>query len=192
MPLLFFIAGYVAILGLEEKGSRTFLLGKAKRVMLPWLISMFTLVPVINIINYYSRLSTGLIKPGSPMPGVDFYLSGMNGTMHHLWFLPLLFYFCIALLAIRRLPATLSGLPFGLVCILTGVLSALFQFSVEVLQHAPARWLSNPLIMVQTDLWCWEGRLFFERRNRPAQPRKLVIVGNRCLDNLTIISTVYI
>ena len=105
MPLLFFAAGYFAILGLEGKGSKEFLLGKAKRLMLPWLISMFTLVPILNIITYYGRLSAGVIEPGSPMPGVDFYLSGMNGTMHHLWFLPLLFYFCIILLAIRRLPA---------------------------------------------------------------------------------------
>ena len=154
MPLLFFVAGYFAVLGLEKRGGKAFLLGKAERLLLPWLICLFTLVPVLQIISYYSRISTGVSGPGMEMPGIGFYLYGLEERgveVWHLWFLPLLFYFCVLFLPLRRLPAKLSRLSFGLVCILMCILAALFHFGVEAFYHRPSQWFEHPLLKVQTE-----------------------------------------
>ncbi len=151
MPLLFFVAGYFAVLGLEKRSGKAFLLGKAERLLLPCLICLFTLVPILQVVYHYSRISTGLIGPDIGMPGVDFYIYGLGAGIWHLWFLLLLFYFCVLLLPLRKLTDKLSRRPFGLVCILIWVLSALFHFAVEAFYHRPSVWFSYPLITVQTE-----------------------------------------
>lgn len=42
-------------------------------------------------------------------------------------------------------------MPFGRVCILMCVLSALFHFGVEAFHHRPSVWFEHPLLKIQTE-----------------------------------------
>ncbi|MBC8440714.1 MAG: acyltransferase family protein [Deltaproteobacteria bacterium] len=84
---LFFIAGYVAPLSMKNKNLCTFLKFKFKRLLIPWLIAVFTLIPIYKIIFLYSR--------NLPQENWMTYFHFNNGVFSQswLWFLPILFFF---------------------------------------------------------------------------------------------------
>jgi len=55
MPLLFYIAGYFALPTIQKKGVSPFLIGKLKRLGIPWLICILTICPVLPLIYHYTR-----------------------------------------------------------------------------------------------------------------------------------------
>ena len=55
MPTIFFISGYFTPSSLEKKGNWRFLKAKFRKLMLPWVIAVFTLIPLHNMIFLYSR-----------------------------------------------------------------------------------------------------------------------------------------
>ena len=55
MSILFFIAGYFALPSLQKKGGRRFLVGKLKRLGIPWLVVTFLILPVLDYLHYYSQ-----------------------------------------------------------------------------------------------------------------------------------------
>jgi hypothetical protein len=55
MSALFFVSGYLAPASLENKTGWEFLKGKFKRLMIPWVIAVFTLIPIYKVIFLYSR-----------------------------------------------------------------------------------------------------------------------------------------
>jgi glucan biosynthesis protein C len=46
MPVLFFVAGYFALLSLEKKGLREFLKDKVRRLLVPWAIAVLLILPL--------------------------------------------------------------------------------------------------------------------------------------------------
>jgi len=46
MPALFFAAGYFALPSLRKRGSRSFIVDKAKRLLVPWALAMFVVLPL--------------------------------------------------------------------------------------------------------------------------------------------------
>jgi surface polysaccharide O-acyltransferase-like enzyme len=86
MPAIFFVSGYLAPTSLASKSVSGFVLGKFRRLIIPWLIAVFTLIPLYKFIFLYSR--------GMPQEqwNTYFHLTNPN-SQNWLWFLPVLFLF---------------------------------------------------------------------------------------------------
>ena len=100
MPVLFFIAGYLAVPSLEKRGMREFLKDKGKRLLIPWVLFVVVFMPLLlydrpdqpirPFRNYWlwwlSSFKTGL---GSVPP----FLPQTNQSVY--WFVSLLFAFFV-------------------------------------------------------------------------------------------------
>lgn len=54
MPLLFYIAGYFAVPSIQ-RGVAAFLQGKLKRLGIPWIICILTVVPIVSLVYHFTR-----------------------------------------------------------------------------------------------------------------------------------------
>ncbi len=101
MPLLFFIAGYFALISMRKYGPKGFFLAKIKRIWIPWLLGVFLVLPLsIYFTDMVKLLRAGKeIQPFSAhflqfiktalTPHFGFYHAGLL-SHRHLWFLSLL------------------------------------------------------------------------------------------------------
>jgi fucose 4-O-acetylase-like acetyltransferase len=88
MSSMFFISGYLIPASMRNKSGWRFIKGKLKRLMLPWLVAVFTLIPIYKIIYLYSR--------NLPQEHWSTYFHITNpNSQNWLWFLPVLFAFDI-------------------------------------------------------------------------------------------------
>lgn len=107
MPAIFFISGYVTPKSVKDRTILTFIVGKFKRLMLPWLIAVLTLVPLYFVIFLSSR--------GLPQEDWTAYFHFSDGAVTGqgwLWFLPVLFLFnvlYVGLVKLGLLPVKLSA-----------------------------------------------------------------------------------
>lgn len=87
MSTLFFVSGYLAYPSLVAKGWYPFIRSRFRRIMVPWLVAVVTLVPMYKFIFLYSR--------NIPQEDWTSYFHFNNGIFSQswLWFLPLLFLF---------------------------------------------------------------------------------------------------
>ena len=87
MPIMFFLSGYLAPASLDSRQGWAFLKAKFTRLMLPWLVSVLTLIPLYKVIFLYSR--------NLPQEHWTTYFHWSNGiwSQNWLWFLPVLFCF---------------------------------------------------------------------------------------------------
>jgi peptidoglycan/LPS O-acetylase OafA/YrhL len=143
MPTIFFISGYFTPSSLESKGSRRFLTAKLRRLMLPWVMAVFTLIPLYHVVFLYSR--------GLPRGSWTTYFHFSNATisMSWLWFLPVLFFFNVLYVLLRKLNLPTGKLP------LSWAVVAVFVLSVgycEVLAELDwLGWTKTPLIDFQNE-----------------------------------------
>ncbi len=86
MPALFFVSGCLAPQSLATKSSLGFLKAKARRLLMPWLIAVTTLIPLYKVIFLYSR--------NIPQEHWTTYFHwDALWSQNWLWFLPVLFLF---------------------------------------------------------------------------------------------------
>jgi fucose 4-O-acetylase-like acetyltransferase len=103
MPTVFFISGYLTPPSLKDKSGWEFLKGKFKRLMVPWVIAVFTLIPLYKVIFLYSR--------NLPQEHWSTYFHITNpNSQNWLWFLPLLFAFNIVYLLLSKLKLKVSNI----------------------------------------------------------------------------------
>jgi hypothetical protein len=104
MSTIFFVSGYFIPGSVRMKSPVEFLKAKARRLMVPWLIAVFTLMPAYKFIFLYSR--------GLPQESWTTYFHFSNGILSQswLWFLPVLFLFDVLYLALSRSGMDLSKL----------------------------------------------------------------------------------
>jgi len=102
MSAIFFIAGYFTPLSIKNKKGWAFLKSKFKRLMIPWIIAVLTLIPLYKVIFLYSR--------NLPQESWTTYFHWNNGILSQnwLWFLPVLFLFDILYLFLSRLNINIS------------------------------------------------------------------------------------
>ena len=55
IPTMFFISGYMTPMSLKNKNGWEFLNAKFKRLIVPWIIGVLTLMPLYKVIFLYSR-----------------------------------------------------------------------------------------------------------------------------------------
>ena len=95
MPTIFFISGYLTPASLRSKTGWEFVKGKFKRLMIPWVIAVFTLIPLYKVIFLYSR--------GLPQEHWSTYFHITNpNSQNWLWFLPVLFLFDMLYLLLSK------------------------------------------------------------------------------------------
>ncbi|NNE29842.1 MAG: acyltransferase [Saprospiraceae bacterium] len=107
MFTLFFVSGYFIIPSIKRKSARDFIIGKFKRIMVPWLVAVLTLIPAYKFIflfsrglpqeEWYSYFHIFQREGGNPWNYAD------NPLQNWLWFLPILFVFQLIYIAGSRI-----------------------------------------------------------------------------------------
>jgi len=138
MPTLFFVSGYLTPAALKNKSAGKFLTGKFRRLIIPWLIAVFTLIPIYKVIFLYSR--------NLPQEQWTTYFHMTNpNSQNWLWFLPVLFAFNLIYLLLSK-----TGLKIPNVSLKTAVLGAVlvgFAYSFGIGGVLGFRsWTLTPLI----------------------------------------------
>ena len=107
MFCIFFISGYFIRFSLKSKSPMEFVVSKFKRIMVPWFIAVFTLIPIYKAIFLFSR---GLPQQEwysylyfFERDGSDLGFYANNPDQNWLWFLPILFTFQLAYLALSKI-----------------------------------------------------------------------------------------
>jgi len=102
---IFFVSGFFTPLSLKNKTAWTFLKSKFKRLMIPWIVAVFTLIPVYKILFLYSR--------NLPQESWTTYFHwSAVWSQNWLWFLPVLFLFDVLYLCLSRLRINISHITF--------------------------------------------------------------------------------
>ena len=150
---LFFISGYFIPYSLKSKNARGFLKSKFKRIMLPWIVAVFTLIPAYKAIFLYSR---GLPQEECfsyfhlfQRTGGNLFFFADNPTQNWLWFLPVLFLFQVLYLALSR--ANLLSIKISLK---TGVLLTFIIgliYSIVISSYDLRGWFHSPLLHFQRE-----------------------------------------
>lgn len=110
MPLLFLISGAATYFLFNKLGSTSFLLHRLRQLLIPLLFGMLVIVPPQA---YYEALGNGVIEPGylgflwqylsfQPWPADSFAGSHIGITWNHLWYLPYLLCYTIAIVPIAH------------------------------------------------------------------------------------------
>lgn len=138
MPTLFFVSGYLAPASLSGRSTRKFVIGKFRRLIIPWLIAIFTLIPLYKVIFLFSR----------DLPqehwSAYFHFTSPN-SQNWLWFLPVLFVFNLAYALLSKTgPKKLEISPRVAVWAVF-VLSFLYSFGIGGLVDFRS-WTLTPLI----------------------------------------------
>jgi len=106
MFTIFFISGYLIPNSLKNKSNWTFITSKFRRIMIPWMVAVFTMIPAYKAIFLYSR---GLPQEAwytyfhfFQRAGGDMSSFADNPAMNWLWFLPVLFVFQMIYLGLSK------------------------------------------------------------------------------------------
>jgi surface polysaccharide O-acyltransferase-like enzyme len=127
MPTMFLIAGYLTPISLARKGAGGFVASKLKRLMLPWLLAVLTLIPFYKVIFLYSR--------GLPQEHWTTYFHFNNpNSQNWLWFLPLLFVFNLLYLLLTKLNIRFDRLSLKWAVVATFVIGVISSMMI-------GRWL---------------------------------------------------
>jgi hypothetical protein len=143
MPAIFFVSGFLAPVSLRHRTGLAFVAHRFRRLMVPWLIAVFTLVPAYKVIFLYSR--------HLPQEHWTTYFHFSNGALSQgwLWFLPVLFLFdtvfAIAAKAGIRPPAISLRLAVA-VYFLAGV-----SYSLSLSLLGLTGWTKTPLVDFQNE-----------------------------------------
>jgi len=178
MPTLFFISGFFAPSSLERKGAWRFLNSKFRRLMVPWAIAVFTLMPFYKVIFLSSR--------DLPQESWTTYFHFSNGilSMSWLWFLPVLFLFDLLYVLLWKLDIPTGKLPLSLAVAAVFVLGFSYTMAASVLGWIG--WTKTPLFDFQNErllpyfLVFLLGSLFYRRNIFDSDKRnmKLYIAVN--------------
>jgi glucans biosynthesis protein C len=116
MPVLFFVAGYFALVSLEKKGVLEFLKDKIMRLLVPWALAVLVIAPLAlydqpvkpirPFWNYWLRYLGQFqvqLRPSETPVGPT--------TQMIYWFISLLFAFCLVLALVYALALRARGTP---------------------------------------------------------------------------------
>lgn len=143
MATIFFVSGFFAPSSLERSGARQFLKSKFRRLIVPWVIAVFTLMPLYKVIFLYSR--------GLPQESWTTYFHFSNGilSMSWLWFLPTLFLFDLLYVILWKLNLPTDRIPLGLA--VAGVFVLGFCNNMAASIFGWTGWTKTPLIDFQNE-----------------------------------------
>ena len=127
IPTLFFIAGFFMPLAVKNKEGWAFLKSKIKRLILPWIIAVLTLIPLYKVIFLYSR--------NLPQENWTTYFHFSSGNLtgqNWLWFLPVLFLFNILYFLLSKINLDVSNISFKLAVFIAFLISFIYSVSMDI------------------------------------------------------------
>ena len=142
MPTMFFISGYLVPMSLKNKNGGEFLKAKFKRLMVPWIIAVFTLIPLYKVIFLFSR--------NLPQENWTTYFHFSKGNITgqgHLWFLPLLFLFNILYLLFSKVKIRIPNISLKGAVIGTFLIGWVYSAGMDV--FGLRGWTLTPLLDFQ-------------------------------------------
>ncbi len=123
MPIMFFISGYLVVASLKNKTSWEFVKGKFRRLIIPWIIAVFTLIPLYKGIFLYSR--------NMPQEHWTTYFHITNpNSQNWLWFLPVLFVFCMLYLLLSKVNVSIPNISIKAAVVGIFVVGFLSSFAI--------------------------------------------------------------
>jgi fucose 4-O-acetylase-like acetyltransferase len=143
MSIIFFVSGFLVPLSVKTKTGWQFVASKFRRLMIPWVVAVFTLMPLYKAIFLYSR--------NLPQESWTTYFHFNNGifSQNWLWFLPVLFLFDILYLLISRVNLDISG--FTLKKALWAALPIGFAYSLCMDMSGWGGWTKTALMDFQNE-----------------------------------------
>ncbi len=143
MPTMFFISGFFAPLSMKNKNGWAFLKSKFRRLMIPWIVAVLTLIPPYKVIFLYSR--------NLPQESWTTYFHWSNGiwSQNWLWFLPVLFLFEALYLAFSKVTITISNI--SLKGAVLGTFLIGFVYSVSMDMFGLRGWTKTGLLDFQNE-----------------------------------------
>jgi len=121
---IFFVSGFLTPLSIENKNGWAFLKSKFKRLMIPWIVAVLTLIPVYKIIFLYSR--------NLPQESWTTYFHWNSiWSQNWLWFLPVLFLFDLLYLCLSRVHINTSLITFKRGVWLAFVVCVIYSFCMD-------------------------------------------------------------
>ena len=135
MFMMFFISGYFLPQSLKNKTIMGFIEAKFKRILLPWIVAVITLIPAYKYIFLYSR---GLPQEEwftyfhlfQRVGGNPFYFAD-NPVQNWLWFLPMLFTFQLLYLFISRIDSPFTKISVKAGVIVTLIIGLIYSISIS-------------------------------------------------------------
>ncbi len=138
MPTMFFISGYLTPISLEKRNAWGFLKGKFRRLMVPWIVAVATLIPLYKVIFLYSR--------NLPQENWTTYFHFTNpNSQNWLWFLPVLFVFNIIYMLLSKANISLANLSLKGAVFATFVVGFVYSFGIGSIVGFRS-WTLTPLI----------------------------------------------
>jgi len=167
MPIMFFISGFLTPASLKNKTGWEFVKGKIKRLMIPWVIAVFTLIPLYKVIFLYSR--------GLPQEHWSTYFHITNpNSQNWLWFLPVLFAFDMLYLMLSKTNIKIPNISLKVAVIGASIIGFIYSFSIGGLIGFRS-WTLTPLIDFENErllvyfmafllgVLCYQQNIFAEK-----------------------------
>ena len=153
MFIMFFVSGYFIPNSLKNKSTKQFIGSKFKRIMVPWLIAVVTLIPAYKVIFLYSRglpqeewfSYFHLFQRG----GTDLSFYPNNPTQSWLWFLPVLFGFQILYMALAKANLLRFNFSIKSAVILTFVIGLAYSMVISI--AGLKGWAHTPVLDFQRE-----------------------------------------
>jgi len=150
---IFFISGYFVPASVKKQSSITYLKSKFKRIMLPWLIAVFTLIPAYKFIFLYSR---GLQQEEwysyfhfFERTGTDLSFYANNPVQNWLWFLPVLFLFQVIYLGLYKIKVLRVKISLKTAVFFTFLIGTIYGVTVSTL--GLAGWYHSAILHFQNE-----------------------------------------
>jgi len=188
MFCIFFISGYFVPMSAQKQETYSFIRSKFKRIMLPWIIAVFTLIPAYKFIFLYSR---GLPQEEwfsyfhfFERTGTDLFFFANNPVQNWLWFLPVLFLFQVVYLGMYKTKILQVNISLKTAVILTFVIGVTYGVTISTL--GLSGWYHSFLLHFQRERLlvyflafllgslCYKLKVF----EQPTRNRKLYIISN--------------
>ena len=143
MPTVFFISGFFAPLSIKNKKGWAFIKSRFKRLIIPWMIAVLTLIPLYKTIFLYSR--------NLSQESWTTYFHWSNGiwSQNWLWFLPVLFLFDIVYLLISRSNINLPGITLKKAVFAIFLIGFIYSFCMSIFKFTG--WTKTILIDFQNE-----------------------------------------
>jgi hypothetical protein len=127
MPAIFFVSGFFLPISMRNKSGCVFLRARLRRLILPWIFAVLTLIPLYKFIFLFSR--------NIPQEHWTTYFHFSNGIFSQswLWFLPVLFLFDVLYWLITKVKLDLSKISLKNAIGAASLLSITYLFCVYIL-----------------------------------------------------------
>ena len=144
MPTMFFISGYFTPPSLKSQTGWSFLISRFKRLMVPWILAVLTLLPLYKVIYLFSRH-----LPQASLSAYFHFNGGILINQGWLWFLPVLFLFDISYLALSKV--NLPTRDIGLKVAIPAVFLIGFFYSFVMSWYGFYGWTKTTLLDFQNE-----------------------------------------